>query len=175
MNKFSSIFGQILQIFSKREFYEAVMETEAEKRTKGFTCWDQFVAMIFCQLGQVHSLREICGGLATCLGKLKHLGINDAPCRSTLSYANEHRPWQLYEKLFYRLLDRCKPLASGKHKFRFKNKLYSLDATLIELCVASLTGRNTGRPRERSSSISFWIMKATSLSLPISQKAMSMR
>jgi hypothetical protein len=78
MNKFNSIFGQILQIFSKREFYEAVMETEAEKRTKGFTCWDQFVAMIFCQLGQAHSLREICGGLATCLGKLKHLGINDA-------------------------------------------------------------------------------------------------
>ncbi len=92
MNKFSSIFGQILQIFDKRDFLQAVRDTKAERSAKGFPCWDQFVAMLFCQLGQAHSLREICGGLATCLGKLKHLGIGDAPKRSTLSYANEHRP-----------------------------------------------------------------------------------
>lgn len=97
MNKFSSIFGQILQIFDKRDFLQAVHDIKAERCAKGFTCWDQFVAMLFCQLGQAHSLREICGGLATCLGKLKHLGIDDAPKRSTLSYANEHRPWQLYQ------------------------------------------------------------------------------
>ncbi|MGD9578623.1 MAG: IS4 family transposase [Syntrophorhabdus sp.] len=136
MNKFSSIFGQILQIFSKTEFQNAVIETKAEKKAKGFTSWNQFVAMIFCQLGQAHSLREICGGLATCLGKVKHLGIKDAPSRSTLSYANEHRPWQLYEKVFYQLLARCKPLAKGKKKFRFKNKLYSLDASLVDLCLS---------------------------------------
>jgi hypothetical protein len=88
MNKFSSIFGQILQIFDKRDFLLAVRDTNAGRCAKGFTCWDQFVAMLFCQLGQAHSLREICGGLATCLGKLKHLGIDDAPKRSTLSYAN---------------------------------------------------------------------------------------
>ncbi|MGC8756712.1 MAG: DUF4372 domain-containing protein, partial [bacterium] len=97
MNKYSSIFGQILQIFSKHEFYEAVKETRADKGAKGFSCWGQFVAMLFCQLGQAHSLREITGGLATCMGKLRHLGIDDAPKRSTLSYANNHRPWQLYE------------------------------------------------------------------------------
>jgi len=80
MNKFSSIFGQILQIFSRIEFQNTVIEFKAEKKAKGFTCWEQFVAMLFCQLGQAHSLREICGGLATCLGKVKHLGIKDAPC-----------------------------------------------------------------------------------------------
>ncbi len=136
MNKFSSIFGQILQVFDKRDFFQAVRETRAERAAKGFTCWDQFVAMLFCQLGQAHSLREICGGLATCLGKLKHLGINDAPKRSTLSYANEHRPWQLYQKMFYHLLEKCQTMARlEKRKFRFKNKLFSLDATVIELCV----------------------------------------
>jgi hypothetical protein len=136
MNKFSSIFGQILQIFDKRDFLQAVRETKAERAAKGFTCWDQFVAMLFCQLGQAQSLREICGGLATCLGKLKHLGIDDAPKRSTLSYANEHRPWQLYQKMFYHLLGKCQGLARlQKRKFRFKNKLFSLDATVIELCV----------------------------------------
>src|SRR5512144_1009704 len=136
MNKFSSIFGQILQIFDKRDFLQAVRDTKAERSAKGFTCWDPFVAMLFCQLGQAHSLREICGGLATCLGKLKHLGIDYAPRRSTLSYANEHRLWQLYQKMFYHLLGKCQSTARlQKRKFRFKNKLFSLDATVIELCV----------------------------------------
>ncbi len=137
MNKFSSIFGQILQIFDKRDFLQAVRDTRAERASKGFSCWDQFVAMLFCQLGQAHSLREICGGLATCLGKLKHLGINDAPKRSTLSYANEHRPWSLYQQTFFHLMERCQSLAKmQKRKFRFKNKLFSLDATVIDLCLS---------------------------------------
>lgn len=136
MNKFSSVFGQMLNIISRHEFYKAVMETGAEKKAKGFTCWQQFVAMLFCQLGQAHSLREITGGLATCLGKLRHLGVESAPNRSTLSYANEHRPWQLYERVFYGLLDKCRGVTQGRKKFRFKNKLFSLDATVIELCVS---------------------------------------
>jgi len=136
MNKFNSIFGQILQLFSKREFYEAVQETGSERGAKGFTCWQQFVGMLFCQIGQAHSLREICGGLASCLGKLKHLGVQAAPNRSTLSYANEHRPWQLYEQIFYRFLAKCHVLGEGKRKFRFRNQLFSLDATVIQLCTS---------------------------------------
>lgn len=136
MNKFSSIFGQIVKLFSKQDFYEAVRESKAEKGAKGFTCWQQFVGMLFCQLGQAHSLREICGGLASCLGKLKHLGVDSAPNRSTLSYANEHRPWQLYEQLFYRFLSKCNMLNDRKRKFRFRNKLFGLDATVIELCIS---------------------------------------
>jgi hypothetical protein len=118
------------------EFHRAVVETGAEKGTKGFSCWQQFVAMLFCQLGQAQSLREITGGLASCLGKLKHLGVDRAPHRSTLSYANEHRPWQLYRHIFYELLGKCKVLVKGKTKFRFKSKLFSLDATTIELCAS---------------------------------------
>ena len=136
MNKYSSVFGQLLQIFSKREFYQAVREIQTERGAKGFSSWNQFVAMLFCQLGQAHSLREICGGLASCLGKLKHLGIEEAPSRSTLSYANEKRSYRLYEAIFYQLLEKVRMIAPGKKKFRFKHKLFSLDATLIELCVS---------------------------------------
>ncbi|OPY11182.1 MAG: Transposase DDE domain protein [Syntrophaceae bacterium PtaB.Bin038] len=136
MNRFSSIFGQILHLFPRREFFEAVEATRADRGAKGFDCWDQFVAMLFCQLGQAHSLREICGGLASCFGKARHLGIQTAPKRSTLAYANEHRPWQLYEKLFYQILGRCQQLQFGKRKFRFKNRLFSLDASLIPLCAS---------------------------------------
>ncbi|HQQ11503.1 MAG TPA: IS4 family transposase, partial [Synergistales bacterium] len=111
-------------------------DTGAEKGAKGFSCWDQFVSMLFCHLGQARSLREISGGLASCLGKLKHLGINSAPPRSTLAYANSKRSWKLYEAVFYQLLRKVQMVSPGKKKFRFRNKLFSLDATLIELCLS---------------------------------------
>jgi len=88
---------------------------------------------MFCQLGRAHSLREICGGLASCEGKLAHLGV-EAPKRATLAYANAHRPWQLYQTVFYQVLALCREVAGAK-PFRFKNKLLSLDATVIDLCA----------------------------------------
>lgn len=124
----------MLQLFSRAEFERVVIEHRAERHARGFTCWGQFVAMLFCHLGRAQSLREICGGLAASEGKLRHLGLPDAPKRSTLAYANEHRPWQVYRSVFYQLLGRCREVA-GSHGFRFKNKLLSLDATLIELCA----------------------------------------
>jgi hypothetical protein len=133
LSRFCSIFSQLLQFFPRTEFQKAVVTTRAERHARGFTCWGQFVAMLFCQLGRAHSLREICGGLASCEGKLAHLGL-EAPSRSSLAYANAHRPWQLYEHVFYQLLERCRAVAAPK-KFRFKNKLLSLDATMIDLCV----------------------------------------
>jgi len=134
MNRFCSIFSQLLQLFSRIEFQQAVKETKAERHARGFTCWGQFVAMLFCQLGRAHSLREIAGGLRSCDGKLKHLGIS-APNRSTLAYANEHRPWELHQKVFLQLLHRCQTQVQGKKKFRVKNKLVSLDSTTIDLSV----------------------------------------
>jgi hypothetical protein len=135
VTRVSSIFSQMLQLFSRTEFEQAVVEHRAERHARGFSCWGQFVAMLFCHLGRAQSLREICGGLAASEGKLRHLGLPDAPKRSTLAYANEHRPWQLYRTVFYQLLSRCREVA-GTHGFRFKNKLLTLDATLIELCAS---------------------------------------
>ncbi len=139
MNRVCSIFSQLLQFFPRIEFERAVREHKAERHARGFTSWGQFVAMLFCQLGRAHSLREICGGLASCEGKLRHLGIPLAPKRSTLAYANEHRPWELYQAVFEQLLEKCqKELASrgGGKKFRFRNKLMSLDGSVIDLSVS---------------------------------------
>jgi Transposase DDE domain/Domain of unknown function (DUF4372) len=141
VNRFCSIFSQILQLFSRWEFETAVRKHNAERHARGFTSWGQFVAMLFCQMGRAQSLREICGGLAASEGKLKHLGLPAAPARSTLSYANEHRPWQLYQTVFQQLLEKCQQVVASapgkkKRKFRFKNKLLSLDATVIALCAA---------------------------------------
>ena len=135
MNSFCSIFSQLLQLFPRIEFQHMVKETQAERHAKGFTCWSQFVSMLFCQLGRAHSLREITGGLRSCEGKLIHLGIT-APSHSTLGYANEHRPWELYEHVFLKLFDRCRgQIKIGKKKFRFKNKLMSMDSSTIDLCL----------------------------------------
>jgi len=82
MISFCSIFSQLLQLFPRIEFQHMVKENHAERHAKGFTCWGQFVAMLFCQLGRAHSLREISGGLRSCEGKLKHLGMT-APSHST--------------------------------------------------------------------------------------------
>ncbi len=137
MNRVSSIFSQILQCIPRLEFQSLVRKHKGERHARGFTCWGQLVAMLFCQLGRAHSLREICGGLATCEGRLRHLGLNDAPSRSTLAYANEHRPWEVYRDLFFTLRERCTKEASGRgHRFRFKNKLVSLDASTIALSVS---------------------------------------
>jgi hypothetical protein len=135
MNRFCSIFSQLLQLFSRIEFQQAVTETKAERHARGFTCWGQFGAMLFCQLGRAHSLREITGGLRSCEGKLKHLGIT-APSRSTLAYADEHRPWQLYQRIFMQLFERCQSQVKARKKFRFKNKLVGLDSTIIDLCIS---------------------------------------
>jgi uncharacterized protein DUF4372/DDE family transposase len=134
VNRFCSMFSQILKLFPRIEFESLVRKTKAERHSRGFSSWDQFVAMLFCQLGRAHSLREICHGLATCEGKLSHLGI-EAPKRSSLAYANQHRPWQLYQEVFFALLGRCRADGPYPKKFRFKNKLVSLDSTVIDLCI----------------------------------------
>jgi len=131
-----SLFSQLLTLIDRQRFYELVYRHKAHRHTKGFDSWNHFVAMLFCQLAQAKSLREICGGLACCLGKLRHLGLVKGPNKSTLSYANAHRPWQMYRDLFYETLAWTRHQMPGKHKFRFKNKLLSLDSTTISLCLS---------------------------------------
>ena len=132
MNRLCSIFSQILQLIPRLEFQAAVSEHKAERHARGFSSWAQFISMLFCQLGHAQSLREITGGLASCEGKLKHLGVGKAPKRTTLSYANQHRPWQVFETVFHQLVKRCQgEAAAQKRKFRFKHKLLSLDSTVM--------------------------------------------
>ena len=136
MIRHASLFSQLIALFSRQKFYELVFKHKSERYSKGFQSWDHFVAMLFCQLAQAKSLREICGGMACCMGKLRHLGMKNAPNKSTLSYANANRPWQMYRDLFYETLSFCKMAAPSKHKFRFKNKLLTLDSTTISLCLS---------------------------------------
>jgi len=135
MIRTGSLFSQILSLFQRSTFAHHVHDLKAEYHARGFSSWDQFVAMLFCQLAQARSLREISDGLKSCEGKLKHLGLEAEPKRSTLAYANAHRPWQLFQRLFYDLLAQCQAISPQK-KFRFKNRLLTLDSTTVELCAS---------------------------------------
>jgi hypothetical protein len=133
----TNLFSQIIHIVPHSSFLQLVHKQGAERYTKGFSSWDQFVAMTFCQLAQAKSLREISDGLAVTCGKLNHLGLSAAPPKSTLAYANAHRPYQLYQDIFFYMLDLCHSESPGKKKkFCFKNKLLSLDSTTIDLCLS---------------------------------------
>lgn len=138
MVRVGSLFSQLLQKIPRDMFEGLVQKHGAERYAKGFSSWTHLVAMLFSQLAHADSLREICNGLACCVGKLVHLGISDSPRRSTLSYANNHRPAAMYEELFWKILGRFRQQGMlGKQRvFRFKNRLLSLDSTTITLCLS---------------------------------------
>lgn len=127
--------NQLLQVFPRNEFQEEVQKTKAERHARGFASWDHFVAMLFCQLADAQSLREITGGLASCKGRLEQWGVIEPPKRTTLAYANEHRPWELFQNVFYRTLERCRSQLGNKTKFQFKNPLLSIDSSVVTLCT----------------------------------------
>jgi len=144
------LFSQLLQQIPRLEFASLVAKHGAERGAKGFTCYMQLTAMLFCHLARAESLREICYGLRSCGGKLRHLGLSKPPARSTLSYANQHRPADLYRDLFFALLTRLRGLADflpHQHRFRFKNPLLSVDATVIALSLTAFPWADYNRTK----------------------------
>jgi len=92
MIKTASLFSQLLEQFPLHEFTRLMKKHRAKYGTRGFSCWTQFVSVVFCQVAHTDSLREICNGLACCLGKLSHLELEKALNKSNLSHLNAHRP-----------------------------------------------------------------------------------
>jgi len=92
-----TLIGQLMQMFPRLEFQNAVKEAKTEYHARGFSSWNHFTAMLFGQLSGQDSLRGIEAGLATQAQSLCHLGVT-AVHRSTLSYANEHRSHELFKK-----------------------------------------------------------------------------
>ena len=129
-----TILGQMLQMFSRFEFQKAAKQTKTEYRAHGFSSWTHFVSMLFGQLSGQDSLRGIEAGLASQATSLYHAGVRPVH-RSTLAYANKHRSYELFEKIFVWMLSKCQP-AAPKHKFKFKNPLCSIDATFIKLWLS---------------------------------------
>lgn len=90
-----SLFSQLVKLVDRNQLYRLVSKHQADRYSKGFDSYDQFVFMLFCQLAQAKSLREISSGLSSCMNQFCHLWMKDAPKKSTLSYANANRSWEM--------------------------------------------------------------------------------
>ncbi|ORC29002.1 hypothetical protein B4O97_18945 [Marispirochaeta aestuarii] len=130
----NSIFKQILQSIPRYEFEKSVRKHNGDFASKGFTCWEQFVSMIFAQLSGQTGLRGIETTMESMRQSLYHLGVKQVK-RSTLSYANNNRSSMIYENVFSGLLEKILSM-ERRHKHKFKNPLYSIDATTIDLCLS---------------------------------------
>jgi putative transposase len=130
----STVLAQMLKLLPRHEFDALAREHHEGRRLRKISRWGQFVAMASAQLTGRASLRDLLGNLAAQSSKLYHLGV-DLISRSSLARTNEKQPWTLYEALFFKLLSRCQQHAPG-HGFRFKNKLFSLDASTIDVCLS---------------------------------------
>ncbi|MDA8324969.1 MAG: IS4 family transposase [Nitrospiraceae bacterium] len=134
MSHYNTIMHQLLTLVPRHQFDKLAAGLDSDRYVKTFTSWNQFSTLLYAQAGGKQSLRDIQNGLEAQGGKLYHLGLPEGVKRSTLSDANRTRPCALFENLFYAMGDRCKSV-TPKHKFRFKNPLYSIDATTINLCL----------------------------------------
>lgn len=125
-----------LQTLVPRHSFETLVNNHFGNRyVKKFTCWNQFTIMLYAQISGKSSLRDIQNAFFAQVTKMYHLGLNSVK-RSTFSDANKNRDYRIYEQIFYKILDRCKDI-TPKHKFKFKNPLLILDATVIDLCLSA--------------------------------------
>ena len=134
MSHHNTVFSQLLKWIPRHEFETLANQHHTGCKLRKMTRWSQFIAMALAQLSGRSSLRDIVSSLGAQTAKLYHLGATTVS-RSSLARVNEKQPSSLYEALFAKLLSRCQGLAP-RHGFRFKNKLYSLDASTIDLCLS---------------------------------------
>ena len=132
-----TLFSQIIGKLDRLKFTQLVKERETDKHQKGYTSWTHLVAMLFCQFAKSQSVRDISNGLRSATGNLNHLGIERAPSKSSVSYQNKHRNWEIFRDYYYHLLNSLGQQANFKRvKFKIKSKIFLLDSTTIGLCLS---------------------------------------
>ncbi len=130
----NTVFSQLLQLICRYRFKKCVDHFEGDKYTKRFDCWQQLIVLLFAQAKGLDSLRDIEVSLRSHYRKWYHLGLTSV-AKSTLADANNNRSSEIFQDVFYSLLAQCRELAP-KHRFKFKNPLYTFDSTLINVCLS---------------------------------------
>lgn len=132
-----TLFSQIISKLEKSRFNKLVKTHQSDKYQKGFNSWSHLVSMLFCQFANSQSLRDISNGLRSATGNLNHLGMLNSPSKSTLSYQNKNRSWEVFSDYYYVLLKGLGQQAHFKRtNFKIKSKIFLLDSTTISLCLS---------------------------------------
>lgn len=130
-----TLFAQIFQSVSRETFTKLVDKYQSNKHCKGNDAWSHFVTMVFCQFSQSNSLNDVCNGMRLATGNLNHLGVKKAMKKSSLSYCNQHRNWELFRDMYYSLYDQLAGSISKSRKLLPKRSIYLLDSTTIDLSL----------------------------------------
>ena len=137
MNSGRTVFSQLVEHLSHKEFQKCVARYGGDRYAKKLTCWQQFLAMAFAQLTYRESLRDIEACLGAVGGKLYHMGFGSSIARSTLADANESRDWRIFADFAQVLIGIARPLYAGDATgVDLDRSLYALDSTTIDLCLS---------------------------------------
>lgn len=135
MAHINTILHQLLQILPMDEFDCFVGQHKADRYVKRLSCRNQLTTLLYAQATKKDSLRDVETGLRILDSTWYHLGLQSV-ARSTLAYANENRPWEIYESLFYALLKKCKSLSGTATNFSFRNDIHAIDSSTVDLCLS---------------------------------------
>lgn len=137
MSQFT-ILSQVVGLLPRNSFKKLVSSHKTDKHNKGLNSWHHLVSMLFCHLAKADSNRDIANGLCSIMGNLSHLGMERAPCKSSISYMNKHRSWELFRDYYFDLLEHFKVLGMPGRKLlrNIKRKIYLMDASVVPLCLS---------------------------------------
>ena len=131
------VFSQLLDLVPRHEFLRCVSRYKGNRRVRTFTCWDQYLCMVFAQLTCRESLRDVEACLRAMPERLYHMGIRGTVSRNTLAVANEKRDWRIYADFGQILIDEARRLyADEPFGVELNETVYALDSTTIDLCLS---------------------------------------
>jgi hypothetical protein len=134
MNQGKYVFAQLTEFLPKRVFDVIVLRYSGDKGIRSFSCWNQLLCMIFGQLTNRDSLRDLIVAIEAHNKKIYHLGFGKSVTRSNLSKANENRSAKIFEEYAYYLIDIARKKLNNEN-FEIKGKVYAFDSTTIDLCL----------------------------------------
>lgn len=133
-----TLLAQVIQLLPRNSFKKLVIKHQTDKHSKGLSSWDHLIAMLFCHLIGANSVRDISNGLRSITGNRNHLGMGSAPSKSSVSYINKNRSWELFRDFYFEVLEHLKIQGMpGRRVLRnIKRKVYLMDASVVPLCLS---------------------------------------
>lgn len=137
MNQGKYVFAQVTEFLPCRAFDRIVAKYNGNKHIRSFTCWNQMLCMVFGQLTNRDSLRDLIVALGAHRAKSYHLGFGPKVSLPTLARANIRRDFRIYEEFAYLLIDHARRVfASNDFDVKVDGNVYAFDATTIDLCLS---------------------------------------
>ena len=133
-----SLLSQVLATIDRTRIKKVINLYATDKYSKGINTWTHLVSMLFMHLSGANSLRDISNGLRSATGNLNHLGVTKAPCKSSLSYINKNRTFEVFRDIYFALLDHLEPSLQRRRKYarKLRRQIFIMDASVIPLSLS---------------------------------------